>query len=119
MRPALGGIGLLGCGTRITPTSVTRRAGTGASTWPPRSGEQTAFLAPVGFERVGNTAKIPRKETGPAGARNQLIEDRLFGAVAIWRGRAAWTASVAERAMNRCNGFRLAAIQAALDSAMG
>ena len=40
-------------------------------------------------------------------ARNQLIEDQLFGAVAIWRGCASRTASVAERAMNRCNGFRL------------
>jgi len=65
------------------------------------------FLAPVGFERIGNTAKIPRKETGPVEAHNSLIEDRLFAAVATWRGRAAWTASVAERAMNRCNGFRL------------
>ena len=77
------------------------------------------FLAPVGFERIGNTAKIPRKETGPVEAHNSLIEDRLFAAVATWRGRAARTASVAERAMSRCNGFRLAAIQAALDGAMG
>ena len=82
------------------------------------SGGETAFPATVGSGRIGNTAKMPIKETGAMAVLKRLVEGWL-GAVVIRRGRVARTAAVAERAAGGRKASRLAAIQAVLESAKG